>query len=176
MALALAGVLLLRRAWSSRSAGLTAMGWLAVLAGPAGWASSGMAWDKAIALAALTPSLFALGLLAGGAAAAMQSAPRQASRRSLVEPPRSATPRAWARRVASGVCVGPLAGAAALGLAAVMAAHGPGDAPDRLVAAELTTPIAWAAGGVWATTDRRTWRVGAGLAAILAASLLTALL
>lgn len=176
VALALAGVLLLRRAWSSRSAGLTAGGWLVLFAGPLGWASSGMAWDKAIAFAALAPSLIALGLLALGAASAPRRMPRTASRRSPIAPPRSAAAHPWAGYLASVICVGPLAGAAALGLAAMVVVHGPGDAADRLVAAELTTPVAWAAGGVWATTDRHTLRVGAGLAAIVAASLFAALL
>jgi hypothetical protein len=67
------------------------------------------------------------------------------------------------RGVARILLAGPVALAAALGLTGLVALRAPSLEADRLVAAGLVLPIAWAAGAIWATMDRRLMRVAVGL-------------
>jgi hypothetical protein len=170
VAAAALGVGLLRLAWSRRSgARLGAAGWLALAAGAPAWRASGADWDKAVAFAALAPSLVALAVVALGA---------ELKRPHRRKPPRTVQraappPAPGSRRIALArlALAGPAAGAAALAAAALVALRAPWSEADRLVAAGFLLPIGWAAGCVWATTDARLARVAAGLAAVAAGGL-----
>ena len=174
VAAAAGGIGLLRWSWATRSGVRAAAGWAVLATGPLGWALAGAAWDKALALAALAPSLVALAVLAAGTAFDGGVRTRSPRARPVAQRLAGSSPRLW-RILARAACAGPVAGGAALALAAAAAAHGPGAAGDRLVTADLVTPLVWAAGGVWATTDVRIGRVAAGLSALAAAGLGVAL-
>jgi hypothetical protein len=163
------GVGLLRVAWTRRGSTrlLTTSGWLVLLGGISAWHNTGVAWDEATALAALVPSLIAFALLARHA----EWRPARPNARRTLEPtvlePGAAGPppmpgqyrndRAHVRTISRIILAGPLALAAALGLAAVIALHAPTLAANRLVTAELCLPLAWAIGAVWTTmTDNLT--------------------
>lgn len=163
------GVGLLRIAWSHRGSTrlLTTSGWLVLLGGISAWHNTGVAWDEATALAALAPSLIAFALLARNAEwrPARPNVPR--TREPTALQPRTAGPppmpgqhrydRASGRNISRIILAGPLALAAALGLAAVIALRAPTLEANRLVTAELCLPLAWAIGAVWATmTDNLT--------------------
>jgi hypothetical protein len=145
------GVGILRAAWTRRGSSrlLTTAGWLVLLGGICAWHHTGVAWDEATALAALTPPLIAFALLARHAEwrPARSNAPR--TREPTVLEPRTAAPRG--RDISRIILAGPLALAAALGLVAVIALRAPALEANRLVAAELCLPLAWAIGAVWAT-------------------------
>ena len=159
------GVLLLYAAWRRRAGRWrVGAGWLCLVADAPGWRLAGMAWDMAVAAAVLTASLAALALLARRAEFGPAPTKAGKARAGPTEPPPAPGPH-W-RGVARALLVGPIAAAAALGLATALALHGPFGEADRLVAAGFLFPLAWAAAAVWATTDGRLLRVGAGLAAV----------
>jgi hypothetical protein len=171
---------------------LTAAGWLAFLGGLAGWHRAGFGWDEAIAYAMLAPSLIAFLFLAhqtgwGAAFASVRTVRRRRDReRSPAMPRKSAksdhavelqdpaqtplstvsesSPRAsLARGTARFLLAGPVALAAALALAALIALRTPWLEADRLVAAGFLLPIVWAAGAIWATMDSKLTRVAVAL-------------
>ncbi len=158
------GVGLLRISWTRKDGGrlLTAAGWLVLFAGIYAWHGTGIGWDEATALAALTPSLMALALLARHAEwqPARPNAPR--TREPTAPEPRVAS--SLGRDVFRFILAGPLALAAALGLTALIALHAPTLEPDRLVTAGLCLPLAWAIGAVWATMTDNLTRVAVVLA------------
>lgn len=169
------GVLTLRAAWSRRGDALRVLvGWALVGLGAVGWRFTGCAWDKAVALAILTPALIALAVIAATAELpdrARRARPRPAGE---VAPPVSGGPfwRAGVRIA----CVGPLGLAAAVGCGAFTALRPPWEAADRLVACGFVTPLVWAAAMVWAMTDDRLGRVVAALALVTFVSLTAAAL
>jgi hypothetical protein len=170
------GVGLLRVAWTRRGSTrrITTSGWLVLLGGVCAWHNAGVAWDEATALAALAPSLIAFMLLARHA----EWRPAQPNARRTREPAvlerRTAGPspmpgqhrydRARGRNLSRIILAGPLALAAALGLAAVIALHAPTLDANRLITAELCLPLAWAIGAVWATMTDNLTRVALVLA------------
>ena len=166
MASAALGVGLLRIAWANRGSSrlLATTGWVVLLVGIYAWHSTGLAWDEATALAALTPSLIAFALLARHAE---WRTPRPNARRTrepaVLEPRASGS---LGRGISRIFLAGPLALAAALGLTAVIAMHASALEADRLVATELCLPLAWAVGAVWATMAENLTRVTAALALI----------
>lgn len=170
-ACAIVGVGLLRTAWLRRGGGgRIAAGWALLSCGAIGWRWSGAGWDKAVALAALAPMLAAFALLAWTAdVAARPRKPKPVKAACDPEPPIRAGPL-W-QGVARTLLAGPVAGAAAVSLAAAVALRAPWAEADRLTAAIFIAPIAWAAAGVWATTDARLLRVGLAFGAVAAASL-----
>jgi hypothetical protein len=126
--------------------------------------------DVAFALALLVPSLAAYALLAAGA---------KLRRAKAARPPRGeveleAAPSAPWRALLRTLYAGPLAAAAAFSCGAAVALRAPWPEADRLVAGALLTPVLWAAGMIWATTDGRLARIGWGLAAVALASLAAA--
>lgn len=186
------GVSLLRISWARRAGGgwLTVAGWLAFFAGLVAWHRAGLGWDEALAYAMLAPCLIAFLFLAHrmGWGAALASVSRagtreyRASARARAEPAESERGPAgrrpspaqaartapvatgWSTRgVAQALLAGPLALAAALGLAALIALRAPWVAADRLVTAGFLLPIAWAAGAIWATMDSKLTRVAVTL-------------
>jgi hypothetical protein len=165
---AVGGLLLLRASWRRRGGGWRlALGWLLLAAGALAWRLTGAGWDKAVALAALTGGLAALPLLAWTADWPRPSAKSQRPRDAAAPAPASSS-SIW-RGVARALLAGPVACAAALGLAAALALRAPMDDADRLVAAGFLLPLAWALGAVWATTDGRLVRIALGLAGLAAA-------
>jgi hypothetical protein len=163
---ATAGVWMLRQAWA-RPGGRwrVAVGWIALAAGAPGWRIGGMGWDEAVALAALTPSLAGLAILAPG----LWPRPAKTQRARRIEPSEAVVLPAWRRGLLQGLMAGPLAGLAAVGLATAWAAHAPFADTGRVVVALFLLPLLWAIGAVWATSDGRLVRVGAGLALAAAA-------
>ncbi len=162
LATTVVGVGLVRWGWRRSGGAIPALaGWTALLAATPLWALSA-AWDKAIALTLLAPSLVAILLVVANAEVRRPRVAR-APRLGAELPERSgeALWRAWARTGLGG----PAAGAAALTLAAAWGLKGPGDGADRLGAALLLAPALWACGLIWATTDPRLARVAAGFAA-----------
>lgn len=156
-----AGVWLLHAAWARRTGGWIApAGWLLMGAAAWPWHASGAAWDKAIALTALAPSLAAIAILAGKAELGVSRRSERANGAEAARAP-SARPRwrGWARALLAG----PGAAAAALALASATALRAPGVEADRFVAALFVMPTAWAIGAVWATTDARLLRVSLAL-------------
>lgn len=175
VAAAVLGLGLLRAAWTRRGGALrTTAGWLLLAAAAVSWRATGPAWDKAIALAALTPSLVALTTLALGAEVAGARARKAPRNETVVELP-VGVPARWTNFVRF-LLAGPLAGAAALGVATLVALRAPWVDADRLVAAGFLLPLGWAAGCIWATTDTRPLRVAAGLAATTALAFAGAML
>lgn len=173
VALVLAGVGLLHRAWRDRGgAARVGLGWLLLIGSVSVWRLGGPGWDKAIALATLAPMLVGAVFLAPqvrhavGQASAKRHKPKRARSASASgqEPAPSPTP-VW-RSLVRGFLVGPVAGAAALGAAAAVALHAPGAEADRYVAALFVLPVLWAAAATWATTDGRLVRVSAALGVI----------
>jgi len=159
-ACAVAGVGLLRTAWLRRGGGWRiAAGWAVIGCGVIGWRGSGAGWDKAVALAALAPILAAFALLIWKADFTVKSRKTRSVKAACgAEPPLRAGPL-W-QGVARTLLAGPVAGATAVSLAAATALRAPWPEADRLVAAVFIAPVAWAAAGVWATTDARLLRVG----------------
>jgi len=170
VACAVAGVAALRTAWSRHGGACRiALGWALLACGVIGWRGCGAAWDKAVVLTILTPPLAALVVLAWSV---------ERGRRLPRTPPidvtkASASPQVtrfpW-RGLTQFFLAGPVAGGAAVSLAGAVALRAPGGAADRLVTAGFVAPVAWALGGLWATTDGRLVRVGSGLMAVAAAS------
>ena len=163
------GLVLLHRAWRRRGGALlTLAGWLALVLAVPAWRASGAAWDKAVAFAAVVPSLAVVALLLRemdvGRARRRERPTRETA---AVESPASSG-SLW-RGLARTALAGPAAGAAALALAVMVARRAPWSEADRLVAAGFLLPCAWAAAGVWATTDTRLGRVGAGLVVLTVA-------
>ena len=164
LASAVAGVSLLRSAWTSRGERWRmAAGWAALALGPIGWRLTGAGWDKACGLALMAPSLVAVAVLACTADLPSRPARSRLPNEAALEPSGAG---AWWRTIVRALCVGPLAGAAAVGCAAALALKAPWGAADRLVAAGMTAPVIWAAAAVWATTDARLLRIGLGLGAL----------
>ena len=179
VACAITGVLLLRLAWGYRGGGRwrTLAGWLTLSAGPMAWHGAGIAWDKASALAALGPMVVALVILARQAQwrASGEQGARESrgvadltKRRAELNRIRrgevgAAHGRNWRNAVYRGVVrtilAGPVALAAALGLAALTALRAPLIEVDRLVTAGFLLPIAWAVAAIWATLDGKLIRV-----------------
>lgn len=163
---AVGGVTLLHRAWKRRGgAPLVLRGAFLILLGVAPWRASGVAWDMAIALTLLTVTLVAL----CGVALEGDFKPGRARTRATrdIQPAElpSASGPLW-RGLARTLLAGPLAGAAALALATAVALRMPWPLADRVVAAGFILPMAWAIGGVWATSDARLVRVGVILVTI----------
>lgn len=160
LAVTACGVGLVRWSWRRPSGTVLALaGWAALLAAVPLWALAA-AWDTAVALALLAPSLVAFLMVAANA----ELRPRRIARtprRGDELPDQSGEPL-W-RALARTTLGGPAAGVAALGLAAAWDMKGCGDAAERLGEALLMTPALWALGLVWATTDPRLARVAAGL-------------
>ncbi len=162
------GVGVLRSAWTRRGGGTRVLaGWAILAVGAPAWRGTGAAWDQAVVFAALAGSIAALAWLTlsveiggGGRKPARNGGPDS------VEP--AAGPGSAWRYLLDFVLAGPAAGAAALGLAALTALKAPWVEADRLVGAGFVLPLAWAIGGIWATTDRRRARVAAGLVGIAA--------
>lgn len=168
-----AGVGLIRLAWrrpAQRSARLA--GWALLLAAAPAWAMTA-AWDKAVALALLAPSLLALMVLAGGLQL-RRARPGRAAR-AVVELPDRSGEAVW-RGLVRTLYAGPLCGLAALLIGAAWALRGAGSAPDRMGAALLLSPALWAVGLIWSTTDPKLLRVGGGLGVLALAGGLAAVL
>jgi hypothetical protein len=161
---AFGGVALLRRAWRRERPGWpTLLGWTLLAAAIPGWALCAR-WDKAAALALLVPSLVGYGFVAAN----RERRPARARpAKAATELPERSGEAVW-RGVARTLCAGPLAGAAAVLLAAAWGLKGPGSPPDRAALALLLAPLLWAAGLVWATTDASLLRIGGGLGALAA--------
>ncbi|MHB8286203.1 MAG: hypothetical protein ACYDD1_16215 [Caulobacteraceae bacterium] len=168
---ALAGVLALRLAWRRRPipSPWTATGWGLMIIGLFGWAAT-TGEDVAVALALLIPSLAGYGALAAGAR--VRGGKPSRSGRSDVE--LEAGPSDPWRAILRTLYVGPLAALAAFSAGAAVALKGPGSEATRLIAGGMLIPVLWAAGMIWATTDRRLTRVGLGLVAGSLASLAAA--
>lgn len=167
VAAGLAGVLLLHAAWSrGGSPGLTIAGWTTLGLSAFAWRAADMGWDMALAYAALNFSLAGLARLAFG----LDVRPRRRAASGRVaagEPPQ---PTRIGGAIWRAVLVGPLAGAAALGAAVLIAIRAPWGQADRLVAAGFLLPLLWAAGGVWAISDPRSTRATGGLALLAVAT------
>ncbi len=166
VASAVLGVGLLHAAWVRRGGGyaVTAMGWLLVLAGAGLWHYSGLGWDKAIAYAALGPSVIAFAILVRQAEWRRAGSMKARGTRQL--PLSGLIPRhSFGRGVARFILAGPVALAAASGLTATVALRMPWPEADRLVTAGLLLPVAWAAGAVWATMEKSLARVAVVLSA-----------
>lgn len=133
-----------------------------------------MAWDRA-----LTCTLFlagALGLALVAAGGRYRRAPgRRPPQRPHPGPARGGRPGAvsrpawWQRLLPLWrlILAGPVAGAAALAGAVLLAAHGPGDAADRLICAGLAAPLLWAAAGCWGLCAHHPGRAALGLSLLL---------
>lgn len=168
-----AGLGLMRWAWRRTRRGATTLtGWALLLAAVPAWAMTA-AWDKAIALALLAPSLLAFVVVAAGLE--LRRARLGATSRATVELPDQSVEAVW-RALVRTFYGGPLSGLAALLIGAAWALRGAGSAPDRMAAALLLSPALWAAGLVWSTTDPRLLRIGAGLAGLAMAAGLAAAL
>ena len=159
------GVFLLRQAWARRGGGrsLTLAGWCVLLAGAWLWHLAGMAWDKAIAVATLGPSLIAYLVLIQQAE--WRDGRANVTRTRLPSAPEPVSQDTFVRGVNRVVLAGPVALAAALGLTALIALRAPWVEADRLVTAGLVLPIAWSAAAIWATMDARLIRVAVVLIA-----------
>lgn len=167
-----AGVLCLRRAWRHPGDGrLLAFGWGLLALSVLAWSLTAGA-DMALALALLIPSPVAYAVLASGAKVRRGKAKRPP--RAEVELPQSGA--RWSRAALRAVCAGPLAAAAAVCCGAAMALKAPLSEPDRLIGGAFLAPLLWAVGMIWATTDPRLGRIGAGLGAVAALGLAAAAL
>jgi hypothetical protein len=122
-----------------------------------------MAWDKAIAVATLGPSLIAY--LALIRQAEWRNGRANVTRTRLASAQEPVPQDTFVRGVNRVVLAGPVALAAALGLTALIALRAPWVEADRLVTAGLVLPIAWSAGAIWATMDARLVRVAVALIA-----------
>lgn len=184
----LAGVVVWRRAWSRHwgrggdpvAASLPA--WVGAVPGGgllllgAVLLHTGAAWDLALTCALFLVGGLGLAVVAAGgryrpSPGRRASQSRRAPRAGAVTPPpgwrASLSPMARLA-VARLVLAGPVAGAAALAGAALLAAHGPGDAADRLISAGLAAPLLWAGLGTWGLCAHRPGRAAAGLSLLLA--------
>jgi len=162
--LAVAGPVLLRRAWlkSDGAAALTAGGWaLLILCFPL-WALAG-GIDRGTAMGVVAVMAAALALIAATAPRPL----RRPSTGAVREPRASVAPRRTAgdllRRAGRFVTTGPLAAAAAVALTLALALHGPGAEATRTVTAVLLLPLMWGAGMAWAASDIRPLRPAVGL-------------
>ena len=165
----LAGIALLRTACVKRVGGWRILaGWLVLASGAPAWRLTSCGWGIAATLAALTSALIALAFVAAAADFTPKKI-RRAKQRRPAEPPAWSGPL-W-RGVVRTLLAGPAAGVAAVSLAAAVALRAPWAEADRLVTAGFLAPLAWAIGGVWATTDERLRRVGVGLFIVAGASL-----
>ena len=167
--------MLLRAAWTGRTGGWRMLAaWLILACGVFAWRLSGAGWDKAVAFAALAPTLIAFVVVAARADIRPKDSKTKRPKTPCktapckAEPPLSAGPL-W-RGLVRTVLAGPLSGLAAVGLAVAADLRAPWSEADGLVAAGFIAPLAWAGFGVWATTDERLGRVGVVLSAIALAS------
>jgi hypothetical protein len=167
--LALTGVGLgaLYRAWAApqRHYRWILIGWAALAAAVAQGAETGLS-DRSVALALLALPLLAYLLI--GATADRRGTPGKAKRPA---PPSSIPPGGprrfpW-RGLWRALLAGPLAALLGLAVAILAVRHGPGTDADRLVAAELLAPLAWAAAMAWSLADGRLARASLGIVAAL---------
>jgi len=165
-----AGVGLLRWSWAhnGRRPGLRALAWLMLCASALAWYHAGAAADKAVALAAVVPSLAALALVANQARWPGDPRSTRRLRRTATDrtPARSSSPGAPGPGPARIALAGPLTLAVALALTALVALRAPWSEADRLIAAGFTLPLAWAVGTLWVLMARgqlRSRLVAAGL-------------
>ena len=134
------------------------------------WHVTGMAWDKATAAAMLGPSVVAFVLLVPQTE--WRSRGVNVTRTRLLAASDAGAASPFGRGIARTVVAGPIALAAALGVTAAFALRMPWLEANRLVTAGLLLPVAWAAGAIWATMDRKLVRVAI---ALLATALIGAL-
>ncbi len=154
--------LLLRRAWSQRSAsraGLILGAWT-VLAGLLVVAVVPMGGPRGVFIAA---TLISVGIL-GVAASNLQVRPARAAadKASLAPEPSDRQSRAW-RGVLRFLLAGPIGGIAAMGVAVAWTVWLPADAKTRIVAGGLVAPLLWGALMAWTLSDDKIIRATAVL-------------
>jgi hypothetical protein len=167
-----AAVAQLRAGCAKQSGGSrVVIGWMLLAASSLAWRCSVGGWDKAIALSLLAPSIVALLVIGASADTSRKNS------KTWKSSPRSAAPlrrSSVLRAIGRVLIAGPVAGVAAVCLAAATALRAPWDDVDRLVAACFITPLAWAVGGVWGTSDPRLGRVSVTLCLIAGSSVAVA--
>jgi hypothetical protein len=160
-----AGLLALRaatRAKGARRAVLIAAGWGALLLSVWPWMHFG-GGDRGLAIGVCVTMAFA------GAVVACSLVVRRARAKTAADnlDPAARAARPW-RALVRVIAAGPLAGAAAFVLGALIALHGGGALSTRSITAAYLTPLLWGGAMAWAMADERLYRASLGLTAIAA--------
>ncbi len=162
--LALAGALLLRRAWTyadARRPWLIVGGWALLAAALVASAPIlGVVRGPSIMLA--LASTVALAVVAVGVE--LRTARRKAPRELALEPSdrRRVAWRGWLR----GFLAGPLGGAAAMGVGLAVAVCFPAEVKTRLIIGGMLVPFLWAGGMAWTLSDDKILRALAVLVGV----------
>ncbi len=162
VALTVAGVIALRRAWLTPGPRFrVAAGWSLLAIAGLGWLGLAAA-DKAIAFAMLAPSLVGFAVIAGGA-----DFKRKAKRRPARDAVRSVELTAGRANTWRGLLrtalAGPVSALMALAVCMLVATKAPVGDAARLIASGLLAPVVWAGFMAWSLYDSRLDRVLAGL-------------
>jgi hypothetical protein len=168
LALTAAGLGALYRAWRApqRQFRWIFAGWAALAAAPAIGSDTGIS-DRSVALSLLILPLLAYLLIVATADRRPGGRPAGANR-PVAKPPVPTGPRRFPwRGLWRALLAGPLAALLGLTVAILVVRHGSGTDADRLVAAGLLAPTAWAAGMAWSLADGRLARVSLGLGTAL---------
>ncbi len=159
--------LLLKRAWSRRSAPhvwLIVSGWgvLALMLVAAAWPMGG---PRGVFIASTLASVGVLAVAAWN----IQVRPARASadRASLAPEPSDRPSKIW-RGVLRFLLAGPIGGIAAMGVASMWTVWLPADAQTRIVTGGLVAPLLWGALMAWTLSDDRIIRATAVLLGVAA--------